>query len=247
MPAKLTAACGAFFFRYRNLAFPLVLVLLVWTLPPRYAGGSRAADLWLDGLGLLVLLAGQALRAAVIGFAYIKRGGLNKRVHADRLVTTGFFGVCRNPLYLGNFLILAGLLTVHHNPAAYLLGLGFFGLAYASIVQVEEAFLRARFGADYDAYCQAVPRWWPDLRRLPAATAGMRFDWRKALTKDYGTAVTWLLALAALWPYEALAMGEAALAGARALLAVAALALLLPAALAIRWAKKSGRLLPRTI
>ncbi len=242
----LTARAGAFFFKHRNLVFPLALIALFLLFPPRYFGGTRAADLWLDGVGILLLAAGQALRGAVIGFAYIKRGGMNKQVYADRLVTSGIFGLCRNPLYVGNFLILCGLLVVHNNPYAYVLGLGFFAFVYGSIVQVEEAYLRSHFGADYAQYCKDVPRWWLDLRRFPAATAGMAFDWRKVVAKDYGTALTWLLALAVMLPYEPWAMADQAAVPGRVVLGLVLILLVAPAALGIRWAKKSGRLVPRT-
>ena len=237
-------ACGDFFFRYRNAVFPLVLTVLCILFPPRLMGGSLAADRWLDLLGLAIALAGQALRAAVIGFAYIKRGGRNKRVYAARLVTSGLFGVCRNPLYLGNGLIITGLLLVQGNPVTGLLGLLLFGFAYISIVASEEHFLIRRFGAAYLDYCRKVPRWWPDFRKFAAATEGMRFDWRRVVANDYGTVFIWATGAALLFAYDA--VHDAGLAGAAPrLLAVAGL---IPAlgmlALAIRRLKKSGRLAP---
>ncbi len=237
-------ACGDFFFRHRNTVFPLVVAALCIVFPPRLAGGSLVLDRWLDLAGLGVVLAGQALRAAVIGFAYIKRGGRNKRVYAASLVTTGLFGVCRNPLYLGNALIVAGLLIVQGNPAACLLGLLFFGFAYRSIVASEESFLVAKFGATYLDYCRRVPRWWPDLGRFAEATRGMRFDWRRVVANDYGTVFSWVTGLALLFAYEG--VYNLGVAGATPrLLSAATLILTLGAlALAIRHLKKSGRLAP---
>jgi protein-S-isoprenylcysteine O-methyltransferase Ste14 len=237
-------ACGDFFFRHRNTVFPLLLAGLCIVLPPRLAGGSLAPDRWLDLLGLAALLAGQALRAAVIGFAYIKRGGLNKRVHAATLVTGGLFGVCRNPIYLGNGLIIAGLLVVHGNPFACLLGLLLFGFAYASIVASEENFLVGKFGVAYLDYCRRVGRWWPDFAKFAEATQGMRFDWRRVVINDYGTVFAWVTGAALLFAYEG-AYHEG-LAGAEVrLLAAAGLILIMGAlALAIRHLKKSGRLTP---
>src|SRR5581483_667841 len=151
--------------------------------------GSMAADAWLDGLGLVVALTGQGLRAAVIGYAYIKRGGVNKRIHADQLVTEGLFAHARNPLYVGNLLILAGLFIIHNHPAVYMLGGLYFVSAYIAIVAAEERFLSDKFGGAYDDYCRRVPRWLPDLRglrdtlgrmedaaRLPGAGTGRRPD-----------------------------------------------------------------------
>ena len=234
-------AAGDFFFRHRNTVFPLVLAALCIAFPPRFAGGSPLFDRWLDLAGLAVVLAGQGLRAAVIGFAYIKRGGLNKRVHAASLVTTGLFGVCRNPLYLGNGLIVAGLLLVHGNPWACLLGALAFGFAYRSIVASEETFLIGRFGADYLDYCRQVPRWWPDFSRFAEATRDMRFDWRRVVANDYGTAFSWITGLAALFAYESAYHGGP---GSRLATAVGLIGGAGALALAIRHLKKSGRLAP---
>jgi len=237
-------ACGDFFFRYRNTVFPLILAGLCIMFPPRLMGGSLALDRWLDLAGLAVVLAGQALRAAVIGFAYIKRGGRNKRVYAASLITTGLFAVCRNPLYLGNGLIVTGLLIIQGNAFACLLGLLAFGFAYRSIVAAEESFLVGKFGAAYLDYCRRVPRWWPDLGRFARATEGIRFDWRRVVAIEYGTVFSWLSGASVLFAYEGVYHLGLAGAGAR-LLAAAGLILTVGAlALAIRHLKKSGRLAP---
>lgn len=231
----LLLRCGDFFFRWRNGVFPAVLAALFLTFPPL----EPRTDVWVDLAGLAVAFLGQAFRVWVIGLAYIKRGGLNKQVYADKLVTSGMFQVCRNPLYVGNALILAGLLIVHNNPAVYVLGGLFFGFAYVSIVASEEAFLRAKFGAEYEAYCARVNRWLPDFRRLGAAREGMAFNWRRPLLKDYGSAVGWLAAMIVLLARERALWADGA---AWAAPYLAALLALVAAAALVRWLKKSKRL-----
>ena len=103
------------------------------------------------------------------------RGGRQGRVYAEGLVTEGFFAHSRNPLYLGNMLVLLGLFLIHNNRWVYIIGLLFFVVDYIAIVAAEEAFLRGAFGATYDSYCAAVPRWWPRLAGVQASLAGMRF------------------------------------------------------------------------
>jgi len=230
---------GDFFFRWRNVVFPLVLATLFVVFRPRPFLGEPAKDLWLDLVGLAVALAGQGFRVWVIGLAYIKRGGLNKQVYADRLVTDGMFRLCRNPLYVGNALILAGLLIVFHNPAVYLLAALFFGWAYAAIVAAEEGFLAGKFGAEYDAYRGLTNRWLPDFRRLAEAHRDMAFNWRRPLLKDYGSAVGWMAATIALFAWERALWGEEGLRLAPYAAAVLALA---AAAALVRWLKKSRRL-----
>lgn len=193
---------GDWFFKYRNIAFPVMLVALFTTLPPRPFMGSAVIDAWSDMLGLLLALAGSALRAWVIGLAYIKRGGLDKKVHADTLVSSGMFAVCRNPLYVGNALVLLGLFVVHNNALAWLVGLAFFGVAYWGIVAAEEKFLLEKFGDDYRAYCARVNRFWPDFSQYREAVAGMDFNWRRVVIKDYSTVYTWVAGMMVLISWE---------------------------------------------
>jgi len=193
---------GDWFFKYRNIAFPVMLLALFTGLPPAPFMGSAVIDAWLDMLGLLLALAGSGLRAWVIGLAYIKRGGLDKKVHADTLVSSGMFAVCRNPLYVGNALVLLGLFVVHNNPLAYIIGLLFFGVAYWGIVAAEEKFLLEKFGGDYRAYCARVNRFWPDFSQYREAVAGMDFNWRRIVIKDYSTVYTWVVGMIILIAWE---------------------------------------------
>jgi protein-S-isoprenylcysteine O-methyltransferase Ste14 len=240
-------ACGNFLFRYRNSVFLVVMLALLVSFPPELPGASRAYELVVDVAGLILALAGQALRAAVIGFVYIKRGGLNKRVYANTLVTEGFFGVCRNPLYVGNFLMLAGLLLIHGNPWVIALGMTFFLFAYVSIVAAEEHFLSGKFGSNYSAYCRDVNRWWPDFSRLARSTEGMRFNWQRVVIKDYSTFSTNIATALVLLSYEAVYWHGFAGAQSRLVICGTLLLLLGAAALGIRYAKKSGRLKERAL
>ena len=43
-----------------------------------------------------------------IGYEYIVRGGRQGKVYAEDLVQGGVFAHSRNPLYLGNLLIIVG-------------------------------------------------------------------------------------------------------------------------------------------
>ena len=183
---------GTFLFKYRDAVFPAVILAIIIVTRPRFPSGSRTADLWLDVLGMLVAFSGQALRIAVIGYRYIVRGGKNRRVHAEDLVTDGFFALSRNPLYVGNILVLFGLFIIWNTPLLYLIGVPFVLLGYAGIVAAEEAFLRRKFGADYDEYCRTTNRWIPDLRRAGAALRGIPFNWRRVLLREYGSWTAWI-------------------------------------------------------
>jgi len=187
VPAPVIA-WGEFLFRWRNTVFPLVMAALLLGFSP--FGAERPWDLWVDLIALAVILMGSALRILVVGLAYIKRGGLNKRVYADRLVTEGMFAHGRNPLYVGNLMVLLGILLMHGSPWSVVLGASFYLASYAAITAAEERFLLAKFGADYRAYCARVPRWGLRLAGLRATLRGFSFNWRRVLVKEYSSLCT---------------------------------------------------------
>ncbi len=187
---------GTFFFKYRNHAFPLIIVALFLAAPPTTAvWGNPGLEQAKDIAALLIVLSGLILRATVIGYAYIRRGGMNKRVYADDLVTEGMFGVCRNPLYVGNMLIYVGLFVFHGNPFVAAIGCALFAFIYQCIIYAEEDFLLDKFGVAYQAYCRDVPRWRLKLSAFSASTQGMSFNLKRVIGKDYSTASSTLIAL----------------------------------------------------
>lgn len=195
---KFMLTIGNFFFKYRNQAFPLIIVALFIAFPPTTTVLSSAAlEQWKDFLALVIVAAGLVLRSTVIGYAYIKRGGLNKRVYAKDLVTEGMFGVCRNPLYVGNMLIYSGLFLFHGNPVVVVAGCLLFAFIYQCIIYAEEEFLANKFGEAYRAYAQDVPRWGLKLGAFSASTEGMAFNMRRVVAKDYSTMSSTLIALLA--------------------------------------------------
>lgn len=180
---------GDFFFKWRNQVFPLILAGLFLGSVPREKGLP---------LALIVVALGLAVRFATIGWAYIKRGGKAKQVYADDLVTTGYFGLCRNPLYVGNLLIYLGCFLYHGNLVVVLAGGLAFVLIYSAIVAAEEYFLRGKFGAAYEDYAAQVPRWLPLLWKHGQVTEGMDFSLQRSVTKDYTTMASTLVSLGAI-------------------------------------------------
>jgi protein-S-isoprenylcysteine O-methyltransferase Ste14 len=114
----------------------------------------RAVYGTLLALGLIVAIAGavQFRRA---------RTTLNpmKPDSASALVTGGIYRFTRNPMYLGDVLILLAVVAFFSNPLG-LAGVALF-VAWMEFLQIpaEERALRARFGEAYDVYCARVRRW----------------------------------------------------------------------------------------
>ena len=76
------------------------------------------------------------------------------------LMTVGVFARSRNPRYINLTVALLGWAVVLNYPALYATVVLMIPSLYL-IVLLEERELKARFGADYEAYCTRVPRFLP--------------------------------------------------------------------------------------
>jgi protein-S-isoprenylcysteine O-methyltransferase Ste14 len=196
----ISVVVGNVLFQYRNGIGPVVYLVALVFGTPFYPWGRADLNTLLDVTGVLVAGAGQLLRFATIGYDYIERGGKNRRVYASKLVRGGVFNHCRNPLYVGNILICAGLALIVNSYAFYLVLLAVVA-AYMCIVSAEEEFLQRRFGDEYTDYRQHVNRWWPLWAGWNASVADMRFSWGRVLVKEYNTFFLVMLSIVAfkLW------------------------------------------------
>ncbi len=112
--------------------------------------------------GALLALLGEGVRLWAIG--YTGEPTRSQELDAPKLVTTGPYGLVRNPLYLGNLLNGMAVATaavggLDHARAALLWGgaAAFLLFVYHNIIALEQEFLAEQFGDSYQLYCQAVP------------------------------------------------------------------------------------------
>ena len=179
----------------RYIALPLAVLTLL-CLRPLLPAGSPFINELTDWLGVGIALLGQGLR----GWAW----GSNAPVATQRVRTRGPYALMRHPLYTGNLLIAWGLLLIFHNPWAYLFcGLSFV-LLYQVVIVVEEQQMEERAGESYRQYvASGVPRFVPDLRRLPEAVrTSVPFSWRLAGKKEYESVLGLVAGAGALMMYE---------------------------------------------
>ena len=186
---KILIPVGNFFFRWRDTSFSLIFASAFYLVTfPELAVGDYSFELFITLMGFAVALLGQAIRAITIGYAYIKRGGLNKKIYADKLVVSGMFNHSRNPLYVGNILILIGSILVINIFWFYIIVLPLFYLIYIAITLAEEKFLKSKFGADYEEYLKTVNRFWPHrFSQWSKSIEGMDFTWKRLLKKEHNT------------------------------------------------------------
>lgn len=178
---------GNFLFRHRNYIF-LILYLILFVPSPEIFDDFYIPVI----IGLSVALFGQAIRILTIGLVYIIRGGRHRQIYAKELVTDGIFAHCRNPLYLGNILILTGLGIMSNSLVSLLIFLPLFVFAYQAIVIAEEDFLNDRFGPQYKDYLKRVNRWVPNLKGIGNTINSSTFKWRRVIVKEYNSIYIWL-------------------------------------------------------
>ena len=135
-------------------------------------------------LCLAISYGGLAIRWLTVGFVPSGTSGRNTHSQrAEQLNTSGAYSVVRNPLYVGNFIAILGV--VLFLKVWWLVVI--FALAYAlyieRVVATEEAYLRQGFGAAYDAWAQRTPAFFPRLSnwRRPEYA----FSLRTVLRREY--------------------------------------------------------------
>lgn len=188
---------GNFFFTYRNWFFILfygALFIPSWPIFPKEKMGS-SYYIWPVSVGLFITCLGQLIRGLTIGLAYIIRGGKDRKPYAEGLVTEGIFHHCRNPLYLGNILMLLGLGVLANSLVYIAIVIPVFLFIYQAIVLAEENFLKGKFANDFEKYCQNVNRWWPDLSGLSETLRSMKFNWKRWVIKEHTTQLYWLIGI----------------------------------------------------
>jgi protein-S-isoprenylcysteine O-methyltransferase Ste14 len=188
---------GNFFFRTRNFLFPVFYVFLF--LPFRRISPDYMTVFY---AGLAVALAGQLVRMLTIGMAYIVRGGKNRRIYAAGLVTDGLFSHCRNPMYVGNILLVVGMSILSNSLFAVLVMIPLFLFIYQAITLAEENFLRDKFGTGFDDYCSQVNRWLPRLKGIGSTFRNNSFDFTKVLFKEYNSTFLWTFGATLLLAYN---------------------------------------------
>jgi protein-S-isoprenylcysteine O-methyltransferase Ste14 len=243
---KLFSNCfkslGHFFFKNRNALFPVLFLLAFLGFKPETLSSNELVLRVAALLGVAIAILGQTVRMSVIGYEYIKRGGKDRAVYAEDLVTGGFYQVCRNPMYLGNLLITCGILLFYCSGPLLLIALPFFILVYAAIISVEEEYLKNKFGPNYDNYCARVPSLVPRLSKIAETISSSKYNWRMAIRKEYGTLYGTIAGLILIESWKLFQQDKLILTSTMTLYLTSALILATIAYLLVRTLKKNGKL-----
>ena len=152
----------------RTLVFT-VFVPGFWTVLVPYWVVGRSPRLDLRGAGaagFVLVVAGVALYliCAFWGFALRGKGTPAPIDPPKKLVVEGPYRIVRNPMYWSVAFVMLGEALVFRSLPLAEIGCVFFAGTALFVMVYEEASLRVKFGAEYEAYCRRVPRWIPRFR-----------------------------------------------------------------------------------
>ncbi len=167
-------------FQYRGYTpIPFLLAMIVFARP------EPAAML----IGGVLVILGELVRFWGVAYA----GSLTRvtgGVGAPEVIVAGPFAYVRNPLYVGNILLYAGVGVMSNAlfPWLVLVAAVYFIFQYYEIVLLEEEFLRGHFGAAYEDFAGHVPRFIPRLTRYNNESQSHQHpDWIAALRSERRT------------------------------------------------------------
>lgn len=184
---------GNFLFKYRGqiplFIFMLGIPVIIFTNHPLYealANGSLgiAFKTTILTVSVLISLLGFIIRAYTIATTPRGTSGRNtKKQVAQQLNTKGIYSIVRHPLYLGNYLMWAGLLLFTMNPFLFLMVSLFFWLYYERIMFAEEAYLESRFGQQFIDWANRVPPFFPAFGKFEKGN--IPFSLKAVLRREY--------------------------------------------------------------
>ncbi|MGV3620707.1 MAG: methyltransferase family protein [Archangium sp.] len=215
---------GTILFRVRSIAPVAVLFVVmrsIWKGHEVQAPGDAILNL----VGLALVILGALIRFVTIGL--IPRGTSlqSRKIQASQLNTRGPYQVCRHPLYLGNYFITFGLLAIVHEPWAWLFGSLYVVVSQTLIAHAEDAMLREKFGAEFEAWKREVPAFLPRVWKLGEVRG--TFAWKRALQREVNPFVAWGSGVTLLFLWEEFTQGRLSLEEGRRFLWVQAALLVL--------------------
>jgi protein-S-isoprenylcysteine O-methyltransferase Ste14 len=162
---KLTAVAGSAVFLV--IAPGVVAGLVPWWLTRWRMGAAYPVPVRVTG-AVATGAGAAALLGAFAQFAGQGRGTPAPLAPTEQLVVRGLYRHVRNPMYLAVLAVITGQAVLLGRPVlvGYAAGVGAAFTAF--VYGYEQPALARRYGAQYEAYRQAVPGWWPRLR--PART-----------------------------------------------------------------------------
>jgi protein-S-isoprenylcysteine O-methyltransferase Ste14 len=147
------------------LAPGTVAGLVPWWIAGWRFGPPLLAMGWVRWLGVALMAAGvPALLDSFARFALQGLGTPAPVLPTEHLVVTGLYRHVRNPMYVGVVTVVMGQGLLIGSLPVLGYGAGLWLTFHLFVLAYEEPKLRRTFGAEYDRFCENVPRWIPRSR-----------------------------------------------------------------------------------
>nr|WP_072537617.1 isoprenylcysteine carboxylmethyltransferase family protein [Anaerococcus mediterraneensis] len=124
-----------------------------------YRGELREGKIIFVMAGILLILSGIYLWVQAVLVQKI-----NKKVKENKLITTGVYGLVRNPVYSAFTFIFTGILLLAGNYFLLILPIVFWAFLTILMKNTEEKWLKNEFGIEYETYLKEVNRVIPWVR-----------------------------------------------------------------------------------
>ena len=111
------------------------------------------------GVALTLIIAGLLLDGVAAGLFRRRGTAVEPWKPSTALITDGLYRFSRNPIYLGFAITYLGFAIAMDSWVVLLLLLPCLAVVDRFVIQREERYLAARFGAGYEAYRGKVRRW----------------------------------------------------------------------------------------
>lgn len=132
---------------------------LAWVQARQHPLGLSFGGAWADFAGGLLVGGGLVLMALALMELRRYKTTPIPHLEAERLVTTGIYKRTRNPIYLGDALILAGLILRWDAVLSLPLVPIFVWVIERRFILTEEDRLRRKFRMNFAQYCEKTRRW----------------------------------------------------------------------------------------
>lgn len=134
-------------------------LVLAWVQKTYFGFGLSFGPVWADLLGGVLVGGGLILIGLAISEMRRHRTTVIPHSEAERLVTSGIFKRSRNPIYLGDSMILTGMILYWGAVLALPLIPVFVWVIEKRFIVPEEDRLRRKFRATFAQYTNGVRRW----------------------------------------------------------------------------------------
>jgi protein-S-isoprenylcysteine O-methyltransferase Ste14 len=111
------------------------------------------------GVALALIVGGLLLDGMAAGLFRRRGTAVEPWKPSTVLISEGPYRFSRNPIYLGFAITYVGLAIAMDSWIALILLIPCLAIVDRFVIQREERYLAAKFGADYEAYRQKVRRW----------------------------------------------------------------------------------------